>query len=961
VPKLRLLMGVHGVRWAAASALVGVICCAVAFGEIAASLHRSDVDPQRRLTAEILHLDHANRLLVRSLLSRRAIGQEELAVPHWHAMLAALAEVCRDAPIPAHSRLDVACRDLPAFEGRVGGAIDRFAKFATQPSPAVMAELLELTDEIRDLGTLTVHETNRLLDRLVDDYSGALVVLTLCTIGFAGGGAVLILLLARGTLAHHSHWRRAERFGAEAVASRNQLQEIIETLPAGVAVYNAEERLVAFNSAARTASPVLQDPDALGKTYAELATRSAERLEAAGFGPQPLDQWIERFRTRKPNRARQALDGRWYDFSEKQTSSGMTIGLRVDVTSLKRQELSLEVARRDAETAKARYQALVESLADTVFALDEQARFTYVSPGGLELLGAPTAAILGTRLQDWLMPEDAAIVGGIAAPGAAGERDRQRAVRCRVRTIEGEGRPVELRWSKPRTPTEQVAHVGVLRDVSELERARAEYESLVSSLGDVAYRLDVATGRFTFVSAAARWVLGREPEEIVGTHFLDHIAPESADEVRRTTQRPYQETDVETFTRFRMLGPGGAPRSVEVRARRRFDESGRLISTGVIRDVEDRVRLEQRLEAHMARLTSIVEASGALVVLTDRDLTIEMANREFANVTGLDAEEAVGTSLPEWLRPRQQEAFDARAQFAAKVTDGQGQERLLSVTLTPVRDASGQVRHVVLLGVDETRRREAEQAVHDLERFATVGEMASTMAHEISQPVTAISFACETAVDELRHPMAEDGRPDIPYVLERLDLVTHQVEQASRIMNDLRSFVHGTVNSEVRSFDANEAVANACALMDYGLSQAGVALTHRTADNLPPIQADPFHLEQILVNLINNARDAGARTIEVETGIATINDRSFVRIAVLDSGPGIPPQVMEKLFHSFVTTKPKGKGTGLGLRICRRLAEEMGGEITAWNRDGGGACFQILLPEFQPQASQRLRQRAGSD
>jgi PAS domain S-box-containing protein len=942
LPQLRLLMGLGGVRWAAACMLVGAVCCAVAFAEIAASLHRSDVAPQRALADEVLRLDHANRLLLRSLLSRRAVGQEVHAIQHWRAMLATLGDVCRDAPIPAQSRLDGACRDRPAFEAHVGSAIERFATSAVQPPPAIMAEVMELTEDIRHLATESVAASDRLIDGLVEDYSTALIVLTVCTIGFAGAGAVMILLLARSSLAHHSHWRRAERLGAEAVARRNQLQEIIETLPAGVVVYDAEERLVAFNTAARSSSPVLGDPDVLGMSYPQLAVRSGQRLEAAGFGPQPVEQWIERFRTRVPNRARQALDGRWYDWTEKLTPSGLTIGLRADVTNFKRQELSLAVARRDAETAKGRYQALVESLSDMVFALDENRRFTYVSPGGVELLGAPTAAILGTRLHDWMLPEDAAILSGLTGPSA----------RCRIRTIEGEPRPVELRWSKPRTPTEQVAQVGVLRDVSELEHARAEYESLVSSLGDVAYRLDIATGRFTFVSAAARWVLGREPEAMVGTHFLEYIAPESVEEVRRTTQRPYQETDLETFTRFKMLGPDGAPRSVEVRARRRLDEFGHLISTGVIRDVEDRVALERRLEAHMARLTSIVEAGGALIVLTDGDFTIEMANREFADVTGLGAEEAVGTPLPEWLRPRQPARVEAQAQFAAKFTDRRGHERLMSVTLTPVTDDSGEVRHVVLLGVDETRRREAEQALHDLERFATVGEMASTMAHEISQPVTAISFACEAAMDELRQPLSADG-PDVPYVLERLDLASQQVEQASRIIGDLRSFVRGTVNPEIYAFDANEAVRNVCALMDYGLSQAGVTLTHRAANDLPAVQVDPFRLQQILVNLINNARDAGARTIELETGTARIDDRNFVRIAVLDSGPGIPPDVMEKLFHSFVTTKPKGKGTGLGLRICRRLVGEMGGEITAWNRDGGGACFQILLPEFQPPRQRR--------
>ena len=656
LPRLRLLTGLRGVRWAAVCMLIGVACTAVAFVEIAASVHQSDLAPQRGVTAKVLRLDQANRMLMRSLQARRTVGQEEQALPHWNAMLQALADVCRDAPIPPQGRLATACRDRPAFEARVGAAIAQFATSKVQPPAAVMAEVVELTDEIRDLASASVAASDRLIDRLVRDYSVALIVLTLCTLGFAGAGAVMILLLARSSLAHHSHWRRAERLGGEAVARQNQLQEIIETLPAGVVVYDAEEHLVAFNAAARSSSPVLGDPDVLGMTYPQLAARAAQRLEAAGFGPQPVAVWIARFRSRSAKNERQALDGRWFDWTEKVTPSGLTIGLRADVTNLKRQELSLEVARRDAETAKAHYQALVESLSDMVFALDEDGRFTYVSPHGVELLGAPTSAILGTRLHDWIAPEDAGILTDLTGPSA----------RCRIRTVEGELRPVELRWSKPRTPSEQVARVGVLRDVSELEHARAEYESLLSSLGDVAYRLDVATGRYTFVSAAARWVLGRDPETMVGTHFLDSIAPESRNEVGRTTQRPYQETDVETFTRFKMIGPGGAPRSVEVRARRRFDEFGRLISTGLIRDVEDRAALERRLEAQMARLTSIVEAGGALIVLTDGNFTIEMANREFADVTGLDAEEAVGTKLPDWLRPRQPAKVEAQAQFAPK-------------------------------------------------------------------------------------------------------------------------------------------------------------------------------------------------------------------------------------------------------------------------------------------------------
>ena len=113
---------------------------------------------------------------------------------------------------------------------------------------------------------------------------------------------------------------------------------------------------------------------------------------------------------------------------------------------------------------------------------------------------------------------------------------------------------------------------------------------------------------------------------------------------------------------------------------------------------------------------------------------------------------------------------------------------------------------------------------------------------------------------------------------------------------------------------------------------------------LPMVLGDAGHLAQVLVNLINNARDAGGGAISIYTGTMQENGRTFVRIAVEDSGHGIPSHILAKLFTSFVTTKPSGKGTGLGLRICRRILEEMGGRISAANRAEGGARFEIILP-----------------
>ena len=255
------------------------------------------------------------------------------------------------------------------------------------------------------------------------------------------------------------------------------------------------------------------------------------------------------------------------------------------------------------------------------------------------------------------------------------------------------------------------------------------------------------------------------------------------------------------------------------------------------------------------------------------------------------------------------------------------------------------VRQIVFLGVDDTERREAEQALFAAERLTTVGEMAATVAHELSQPLQVIDLACTIARDELSDAVERGSAVDPDFMATKLDRIGHQVERATRIVGDLRDFVRGASTRDgAAPFHIAEAVQGAVDLTAHGLRQQQATLSASFADDLPPVVGHVGKLEQVLVNLINNARDAGGRTISVAASAVEREGRPLVRIAVEDSGPGIAPDVMSRLFVGFVTTKARGKGTGLGLRICRRIVEEMDGSISASNRAEGGACFEILLP-----------------
>lgn len=824
----RLALGTRGVLWATFAGVVGVICCVVAFAAIGLSLHRSDIDPERRKARDVLTLDNASRSLMRSILASSSAGQAAGTTPvagePWRNFTESLGMLCREFDVTPQKALASTCAGQPEFVDRVGREIRAFDTDRRPIDPAVLRELLRLRDDISDLSQSTTRAADDMIGHLVDEYTEALLVLTLSTTGFVCAGLVLILLVGRTSMDYHAQWRLAAQAAQQAGASRDMLSEVVEALPAGVVVYDSTEHLLMCNSVARTLTPALRQPNAIGRTYSELAHDSARGLEAAGMGPQPVQEWIERFRTKTTLRTRQSDDGRWFDWSEKGTPGGLTVGLRVDVTDIKQHEFALEKAR-----------------------------------------------------------------------------------------------------------TEQA-------------NARARYQSLVDTMVDVAYTLDVETGKFTFVNAAVADLFGVPPEKFVGSHFLTHIAPESIDRVRSQTTREYRPDDPGTFARFSMVAAGGAVRNVEVRARRWVDDQGRIVSTGVIRDVEERVQLERRLDSEMNRLRSIVESGGALIVLVDRALNVAMVNSGFTAITGIPAADAVGRPLQDILPCPLNAERTKRSRFAVKRRDPSGRERLIAITATPATDADGAVSNIMLLGVDDTERREAEQALYNAERFATVGEMAGTMAHEISQPLQVINIACASALDEFAVALERGDQPDPAFVQGKLDRIAQQVEQASRIIGDLRAFVRGTSSNTSEPFDPNEAVRRAIDLTGHGVREAGMTLQEGLNPQLPTVLGDAGHLAQVLVNLINNARDAGGAAISIATSTVQENGRTFVRIAVEDSGHGIPSEILPKLFTSFVTTKPSGKGTGLGLRICRRILEEMGGRISAANRAEGGARFEIILP-----------------
>ena len=241
----------------------------------------------------------------------------------------------------------------------------------------------------------------------------------------------------------------------------------------------------------------------------------------------------------------------------------------------------------------------------------------------------------------------------------------------------------------------------------------------------------------------------------------------------------------------------------------------------------------------------------------------------------------------------------------------------------------------------EERTRALQQTQTQLiqsEKLVAIGTLAAGVAHELNQPLMVIrGYAQELLADER---LVDEG------IYEDLRRIEAQTTRMAAIINHLCDFSRQSKGKR-QVTDLNHVVTDALAFLGQQLKTKNIAVVQELFPALPPVWADPMQIEQVLLNLVTNARDAME---EVGTGTVTIRTElaagSRVGLSVIDTGPGIPPDLQTRIFDPFFTTKEVGKGTGLGLSICHGIVEEHGGDLTVESpvADRRGARFTIVLP-----------------
>jgi PAS domain S-box-containing protein len=508
--------------------------------------------------------------------------------------------------------------------------------------------------------------------------------------------------------------------------------------------------------------------------------------------------------------------------------------------------------------------------------------------------------------------------------------------------------------------------VGTTTDIDDQKRAEeklreSEYEArLIVDNMPGAVALLSPTGNLEMVSQQGMEFFGRTVEELSGWGTNDTIHPEDlpgvidAFTLAFSTGRPY-----DVLARFRRAD--GVYRWSQNRGCPIRDRNGDIARwCTLITDIDDLKHAEEALREseHESRL--IVDSIPGLIAVIDMSGEIERVNQPILDYFGRSQEElrqwAVDDTIHPDDRPGYLQAFersfaagDPFGYEAVRIRRFDGVYRWLNMRGLPLRDRQGQVVrwYFLLTEVDDRKRaeealRQAQADLARINRMTTMGELAASLAHEVSQPISGTMTNANACLRSLG-----SDKPDLDLVRTAVTRIVRDAQRATEIIGRIRSqFEKGALNREV--IDVNEVNRETVALLRDEAMRYNISVRTELAADLPQIVGDRVQLQQVVMNLIVNSIEAmkdvdGIREMLIKS---QRGENEQIVLSVSDTGIGLPPQLAEQIFDAFFTTKPHG--TGMGLRISRSIIESHGGRLWAAGSPGRGATFHLNLPAALP-------------
>jgi PAS domain S-box-containing protein len=388
-------------------------------------------------------------------------------------------------------------------------------------------------------------------------------------------------------------------------------------------------------------------------------------------------------------------------------------------------------------------------------------------------------------------------------------------------------------------------------------------------------------------------------------------------------------------------------------------------------DITEVVEAEKEVKRQKVLFEAAINNAPYAMLMTNMEREVVLCNPEFARIFGYNEDEIIGQSTEIFYKNR--EDFETRGHIRALLNES-GDQHTDQITYKrkngdtfPAETAVAAIGDtqekifgyiVIIQDISERLKREEEtqqyqQIISDSRRLSLLGEMAAGLAHEINQPLSAITNYTEGCIQRLENKTAE---PEA--IRDALKIVTEQADRAGQIISRIRGFVKKEA-VEKQKLGTADIIEEAVRLVKPDLERRGIDLSTDLEMSECPVSVDKIQIQQVILNLIRNASDAmeehGTKSQKI-TVSTKVTDDNTVEISVTDTGPGIPKAKLNQIFDPFYTTK--SSGLGLGLNICQSIIESHGGRMWATSSKKG-AAIHLTLPLAIKGFNNKEKQRAA--
>jgi PAS domain S-box-containing protein len=498
-----------------------------------------------------------------------------------------------------------------------------------------------------------------------------------------------------------------------------------------------------------------------------------------------------------------------------------------------------------------------------------------------------------------------------------------------------------------------------LFEASQKQRTRAEesekrFRAIVETTPECV-KLVAADGTLLHMnSVGLSMVQADSNEAVIGKSVYDLIAPEDRDRYREFNERICR--GERTSTEFDIVGLKGQRRHMETHAAPLQTTDGSCVQLAVTLDITER----RAAEGARRRLAAIVESSDDAIVGKDLNGIVMSWNPGAERMFGYSENEMIGrpitTIIPPELEEDERRILETigrgeRVEHFETVRLTKSGERIeVSLTVSPIKDDTGTVIGAAKTARDITQQKKTEQALRTTERLASVGRMAATVAHEINNPLEAVTNLVYLA----------KGSAALNDVQEYLNAIEEELNRISEITKQTLGFYRESIAPG--AMKVGEMLNPLIAVLGRRARNKGIEIRPEIRQD-PEIYAVAGEVRQLIANLLNNSIDAvdSGGLIRIRIGANGLNGQhpTGIRVTIADSGRGIPPSARSKLFEPFFTTK-KDVGTGLGLWVCTNIVQRHHGSIRVKSSTSPGrswTVFSVFLPTGQESANKILSQK----